>query len=356
MTSSEKDQMHGFLCVLIVFLTVILGVITHDFWQDWYGNLHTYEEYNDVKYAKVKIDSMVQVGDENRFLLTGDLLNHSYKYVGYSKSINNATTPIIIQDSIFYNSLIIKNKECIVGYSQSHAFVIKDFHKPLSLKQSFIDQSGNQQMAIIAIFLCIILFIYLCTTVSTFTPYRLLFILNSSVLFVSLAIALVFLFVMSFSWYNCFKESDKYNNCNKYVKYNIEIDSFNVKEHWEETKDIRSSGQRIYFKGYVGSCYAKELDNYKTKIDVDDIMFLTDTLRKPLKCTYVVWFSKDLKKAFVANYLEQNKVNSLSDKLRIHLFSGIVVMCLIPLFIFIVCCINFKYFFSEGINKNKKNK
>lgn len=321
----NQKTRYQYLSVITLVVIFILGIYTKDFWIDRVHHTTTGAALGKIKFKKAVIDSLVQIGDENRFLITGDWLDESYTFVGYSKDIDNRRTPIIIKDTQFSNPLSVKGKSVTVGLSDHYAYLSDKNHKPLSLTETFIRQDITVRYSVIILLLCVLLFwfFYFNSTSSSVTAQ-----LYTMVKYITVPAGIFTMIISIFmliSWFNCFRGSEKYRADNGYKKYEMLVDSFNT-GRVSYTTWKRSASPSSTFLGYSGDAYASKLRHYKIKIDVDEIMLLTDTLKKPIASHYIVWYNNKTQHAFMAGYMEQNNLPKLSNKLYSHLFSKIMIL------------------------------
>ena len=250
----NQKTRYQYLSVITLVVIFILGIYTKDFWIDRVHHTTTGAALGKIKFKKAVIDSLVQIGDENRFLITGDWLDESYTFVGYSKDIDNRRTPIIIKDTQFSNPLSVKGKSVTVGLSDHYAYLSDKNHKPLSLTETFIRQDITVRYSVIILLLCVLLFwfFYFNSTSSSVTAQLIILLLcvllfwffyfNSTsssvtaqlytmVKYITVPAGIFTMIISIFmliSWFNCFRGSEKYRADNGYKKYEMLVDSFNT--------------------------------------------------------------------------------------------------------------------------------
>lgn len=327
--SNKIYQYSIVITLLIMFISVIY---TRDFWTNSYNSVKIGEATRKLNFQKVSIDTLIQVGEENRFLVTGDIFDKSYTFFGYSNSINNGITPIIINDTIFHTPLIAKGKLIDVRYSENYAFAVNENYRPQTLNKIFLMSPLGKQFAIILCLICVPVFLFFYLNIENNTLITLFFTLIKYITASAAVFSLIIFFVMVFSWIGCFQNGEKYNLVSEYEKYNILIDRFNTGRIYHTTWKKGADGART-FMGYGGDAYASDLNNFKTPIDVNEIMLLTDTLKKPVPAYYTIWYNKKTQNAFIANYMEINSIPSLGMKLYNHLFSEIMIIFYIGIFV-----------------------
>jgi hypothetical protein len=327
---SNHNNRNTYLSLIMLVIVLISGIYTKDFWIDSYRKVTTGEALGKIQYKEALMDSLTQIGEENRFLITGDCLDESYSFVGYSKDINNHQTPILINDALFLNPLTVKGKSLTVGFSEDYAFLSDKNHPGLSFSENFIQQNITVKIVIVILLMCLLLFFYVTATSCSATT-----LLYTTIKYITVpagVFTMIISIFMLLSWFNCFKGSEKYSAANDYQKHEILVDSFNTGKVYHTTWQ-RSANPRTSFLGYSGDAYSSEL-GYTIKIDVDEIRLMTDTLGKPVASNYIVWYNDKTQHAFIASYMEQIKIPKLVNKLYNHLFSKIMILFYIGIAIY----------------------
>lgn len=328
MKSNAKESYSSYIFKLLNVATFVMFLYCFVHVKNIYYAKNVFLHYDEFKYKNIRIDSIIEIGAENSFQYTGDLFRTSVTAIGLSTDIYDGKTSIFIDDTICFNTKTLLHQNCWVAYNNHSAYLLKNQHTKLIGFNDYLASIDPDDVFYLKIFA----FLFLVTMVYNVSLVVISLITRQTDLIKKIAkrliyLTLIFVIGCSILWFgmcvflfrDIFDEKEHYQSYNKFSKRHIEVDSF-IETKAEAVTMRNGIKSHPIFEGFSGVAYAKELNNYKTKITYykADLVVEEDSL-DPMPFTYFVWYNPSSNMAFIPNYREQEQVLSLSGRIMSRL-------------------------------------